>query len=319
MNYMRKGDNMSNIKQSITDLVGNTPLLELKHLEETEGLNAKIIGKLEYLNVAGSVKDRIALNMIRTAEQAGVLKPDSIIVEATSGNTGIGLAAIGTALGYEVVLVMPETMTLERRKFLKGYGAKLELTPGTGGMKAAIARALEMKEENDKVFIPSQFENNANVMVHYETTGPEIYRDTDGAVDVLVSGVGTGGTITGTGSFLREKNPQLHIVAVEPKNSPVLSGGQPGTHKIQGIGAGFVPKILDTEIYDEIIQIEDTQAIAMAKRLGQSEGVLVGISSGAAVVAAVEVAKRPEFAGKNIVVVLPDSGDRYLSTAMFED
>ncbi len=319
MNYMRKGDNMSNIKQSITELVGNTPLLELKHLEETEGLNAKIIGKLEYLNVAGSVKDRIALNMIRTAEQAGVLKPDSIIVEATSGNTGIGLAAIGTALGYEVVLVMPETMTLERRKFLKGYGAKLELTPGTGGMKAAIARALEMKEENDKVFIPSQFENNANVMVHYETTGPEIYRDTDGAVDVLVSGVGTGGTITGTGSFLREKNPQLHIVAVEPKNSPVLSGGQPGTHKIQGIGAGFVPKILDTEIYDEIIQIEDTQAIAMAKRLGQSEGVLVGISSGAAVVAAVEVAKRPEFAGKNIVVVLPDSGDRYLSTAMFED
>lgn len=310
---------MSNIKQSITELVGNTPLLELKHLEETEGLNAKIIGKLEYLNVAGSVKDRIALNMIRTAEQAGVLKPDSIIVEATSGNTGIGLAAIGTALGYEVVLVMPETMTLERRKFLKGYGAKLELTPGTGGMKAAIARALEMKEENDKVFIPSQFENNANVMVHYETTGPEIYRDTDGAVDVLVSGVGTGGTITGAGSFLREKNPQLHIVAVEPKNSPVLSGGQPGTHKIQGIGAGFVPKILDTEIYDEIIQIEDTQAIAMAKRLGQSEGVLVGISSGAAVVAAVEVAKRPEFAGKNIVVVLPDSGDRYLSTAMFED
>ena len=247
------------------------------------------------------------------------MKPDSIIVEATSGNTGIGLAAIGTALGYEVVLVMPETMTLERRKFLKGYGAKLELTPGTGGMKAAIARALEMKEENDKVFIPSQFENNANVMVHYETTGPEIYRDTDGAVDVLVSGVGTGGTITGAGSFLREKNPQLHIVAVEPKNSPVLSGGQPGTHKIQGIGAGFVPKILDTEIYDEIIQIEDTQAIAMAKRLGQSEGVLVGISSGAAVVAAVEVAKRPEFAGKNIVVVLPDSGDRYLSTAMFED
>lgn len=319
MNYMRKGDNMSNIKQSITELVGNTPLLELKHLEETEGLSAKIIGKLEYLNVAGSVKDRIALNMIRTAEQAGVLKPDSIIVEATSGNTGIGLAAIGTALGYEVVLVMPETMTLERRKFLKGYGAKLELTPGTGGMKAAIARALEMKEENDKVFIPSQFENNANVMVHYETTGPEIYRDTDGAVDVLVSGVGTGGTITGAGSFLREKNPQLHIVAVEPKNSPVLSGGQPGTHKIQGIGAGFVPKILDTEIYDEIIQIEDTQAIAMAKRLGQSEGVLVGISSGAAVVAAVEVAKRPEFAGKNIVVVLPDSGDRYLSTAMFED
>lgn len=310
---------MSNIKQSITELVGNTPLLELKHLEETEGLNAKIIGKLEYLNVAGSVKDRIALNMIRTAEQAGVLKPDSIIVEATSGNTGIGLAAIGTALGYEVVLVMPETMTLERRKFLKGYGAKLELTPGTGGMKAAIARALEMKKENDKVFIPSQFENNANVMVHYETTGPEIYRDTDGAVDVLVSGVGTGGTITGAGSFLREKNPQLHIVAVEPKNSPVLSGGQPGTHKIQGIGAGFVPKILDTEIYDEIIQIEDTQAIAMAKRLGQSEGVLVGISSGAAVVAAVEVAKRPEFAGKNIVVVLPDSGDRYLSTAMFED
>lgn len=310
---------MSNIKQSITELVGNTPLLELKHLEETEGLSAKIIGKLEYLNVAGSVKDRIALNMIRTAEQAGVLKPDSIIVEATSGNTGIGLAAIGTALGYEVVLVMPETMTLERRKFLKGYGAKLELTPGTGGMKAAIARALEMKEENDKVFIPSQFENNANVMVHYETTGPEIYRDTDGAVDVLVSGVGTGGTITGAGSFLREKNPQLHIVAVEPKNSPVLSGGQPGTHKIQGIGAGFVPKILDTEIYDEIIQIEDTQAIAMAKRLGQSEGVLVGISSGAAVVAAVEVAKRPEFAGKNIVVVLPDSGDRYLSTAMFED
>lgn len=319
MNYMRKGDNMSNIKQSITELVGNTPLLELKHLEETEGLSAKIIGKLEYLNVAGSVKDRIALNMIRTAEQAGVLKPDSIIVEATSGNTGIGLAAIGTALGYEVVLVMPETMTLERRKFLKGYGAKLELTPGTGGMKAAIARALEMKKENDKVFIPSQFENNANVMVHYETTGPEIYRDTDGAVDVLVSGVGTGGTITGAGSFLREKNPQLHIVAVEPKNSPVLSGGQPGTHKIQGIGAGFVPKILDTEIYDEIIQIEDTQAIAMAKRLGQSEGVLVGISSGAAVVAAVEVAKRPEFAGKNIVVVLPDSGDRYLSTAMFED
>ncbi|NLC42469.1 MAG: cysteine synthase A [Erysipelothrix sp.] len=310
---------MSNIKQSITELVGNTPLLELKHLEETEGLSAKIIGKLEYLNVAGSVKDRIALNMIRTAEQAGVLKPDSIIVEATSGNTGIGLAAIGTALGYEVVLVMPETMTLERRKFLKGYGAKLELTPGTGGMKAAIARALEMKKENDKVFIPSQFENNANVMVHYETTGPEIYRDTDGAVDVLVSGVGTGGTITGAGSFLREKNPQLHIVAVEPKNSPVLSGGQPGTHKIQGIGAGFVPKILDTEIYDEIIQIEDTQAIAMAKRLGQSEGVLVGISSGAAVVAAVEVAKRPEFAGKNIVVVLPDSGDRYLSTAMFED
>ena len=310
---------MSNIKQSITELVGNTPLLELRHLEETEGLSAKLIGKLEYLNVAGSVKDRIALSMIRMAEQAGVLKPDSIIVEATSGNTGIGLAAIGTALGYEVVLVMPETMTLERRKFLKGYGAKLELTPGTGGMKAAIARALEMKKENDKVFIPSQFENNANVMVHYETTGPEIYRDTDGAVDVLVSGVCTGGTITGAGSFLREKNPELHIVAVEPKNSPVLSGGQPGTHKIQGIGAGFVPKILDTEIYDEIIQIEDTQAIEMAKRLGQSEGVLVGISSGAAVVAAVEVAKRPEFAGKNIVVVLPDSGDRYLSTAMFED
>ncbi len=315
----KKGEHMSNIKHSIKELVGNTPLLELKHVQEQEGIRAKIIAKLEYFNVAGSVKDRIALNMIQKAEQAGVLKPGSIIVEATSGNTGIGLASIGTALGYEVVLVMPETMTVERRKLLKGYGAKLELTPGTGGMKAAIARALEMAQEDDRVFIPSQFENNANVEIHYETTGPEIYRDTDGQVDVLVSGIGTGGTITGAGSYLREKNPDLKIIAVEPTNSPVLSGGEPGVHKIAGIGAGFVPKILNTEIYDEIILVEDDAAINMAKNIGRSEGVLVGVSSGAAVVAAVEVAKRPEFAGKNIVVVMPDGGDRYFSTAIFED
>lgn len=309
---------MSNIKHSMTELVGNTPLLQLHNLEKTAKVSANILAKLEYFNAAGSVKDRIALKMLVSAQEQGILKPDSIIVEATSGNTGIGLAAMGRALGYEVVLVMPETMTVERRKFLIGYGAKLELTDGAGGMKAAIARALEMAKEDPRVFIPSQFDNQANVKVHYETTGPEIYNDTEGKVDVLISGIGTGGTITGAGRYLKEKNPNIKIVAVEPTNSPVLSGGEPGPHKIQGIGAGFVPSILDTKIYDEIIKVDDHTAIEMAKTLGRTQGVLVGISSGAAAVAALEVATRPEFKGKNIVVIFPDSGDRYLSTPMFD-
>lgn len=309
---------MSNIKNTAEQLVGNTPLLRLNQLEKELNLEAKLLGKLESFNLTGSVKDRIALNMIKQAEMQGVLKEGSIIVEATSGNTGIGLAAIGTAKGYEVILVMPETMTVERRQLMKAYGAKIELTSGALGMKGAIARSLEMKAENDKVFIPSQFDNLANPAVHYETTGPEIYRDTEGHVDILVAGVGTGGTITGAGRFLKEKNPNVHIVAVEPKNSPVLSGGQPGPHKIQGIGAGFVPSVLDQNIYNEVVTVSDEDAITTARLMGHHEGALIGISSGAALFAAIELAQKPENKGKSIVVILPDGGDRYMSTPLFE-
>lgn len=309
---------MSNIKNTAEQLVGNTPLLRLNQLEKELNLEAKLLGKLESFNLTGSVKDRIALNMIKQAEMQGVLKEGSIIVEATSGNTGIGLAAIGTAKGYEVILVMPETMTVERRQLMKAYGAKIELTSGALGMKGAIARSLEMKAENDKVFIPSQFDNLANPAVHYETTGPEIYRDTEGHVDIFVAGVGTGGTITGAGRFLKEKNPNVHIVAVEPKNSPVLSGGQPGPHKIQGIGAGFVPSVLDQNIYNEVVTVSDEDAITTARLMGHHEGALIGISSGAALFAAIELAQKPENKGKSIVVILPDGGDRYMSTPLFE-
>lgn len=309
---------MSNIKNTAEQLVGNTPLLRLNQLEKELNLEAKLLGKLESFNLTGSVKDRIALNMIKQAEMQGVLKEGSIIVEATSGNTGIGLAAIGTAKGYEVILVMPETMTVERRQLMKAYGAKIELTSGALGMKGAIARSLEMKAENDKVFIPSQFDNLANPAVHYETTGPEIYRDTEGHVDIFIAGVGTGGTITGAGRFLKEKNPNVHIVAVEPKNSPVLSGGQPGPHKIQGIGAGFVPSVLDQNIYNEVVTVSDEDAITTARLMGHHEGALIGISSGAALFAAIELAQKPENKGKSIVVILPDGGDRYMSTPLFE-
>ena len=298
-------------------MIGHTPLLELTHLEEQEQLAAKIYAKLEYFNPAGSVKDRAALYMINDAEERGVLKPGATIIEPTSGNTGIGLAMIATARGYKAIIVMPDTMSQERRLLMKAYGAELVLTDGAKGMKGAIEKAKELAAETPNSFIPSQFDNPANALAHRETTGPEIWEDTDGEVDIFVSGVGTGGTVTGVGEYLKSKNPAVHVVAVEPASSAVLSTGVAGSHKIQGIGAGFVPSVLNTHIYDEIITVENDDAFAMGARIGKSEGVLVGISSGAAVWAAIQLAKRPENAGKKIVVLLPDTGDRYLSTPMF--
>ncbi len=310
---------MSNIYTSADQLVGNTPLLELSHIEAKLGLKAKIIAKLEYFNPAGSVKDRIAKAMIDDAEARGLLKKGSVIIEPTSGNTGIGLASVAAARGYRIIIVMPETMSVERRQLMKAYGAELVLTDGAKGMKGAIAKADELAKEIPGSFIPGQFVNPANPKAHFETTGPEIYKDTDGKVDIFVAGVGTGGTITGVGEYLKSKNPAVKVVAVEPATSPVLSKGISGAHKIQGIGAGFVPAVLDTKVYDEIIPVENEDAFATGKLIGKSEGVLVGISSGAAVWAAIELAKRPENEGKNIVVLLPDTGDRYLSTALFAD
>ena len=310
---------MSNIYTSADQLIGKTPLLELIHIEQNEGLEAKILAKLEYFNPAGSVKDRIAKAMIDDAEAKGVLKPGSVIIEPTSGNTGIGLASVAAARGYRIIIVMPETMSMERRQLMKAYGAELVLTEGALGMKGAIAKAQELAQEIPHSFIPGQFENPANPAVHCATTGPEIWEDTDGQVDIFVAGVGTGGTITGVGEYLKSQNPNVKIVAVEPASSAVLSKGTPGSHKIQGIGAGFVPDVLNTGVYDEIIPVEDEDAFAAGKKIGKSEGVLVGISSGAAVWAAIELAKRPENKGKTIVALLPDTGDRYLSTALFAD
>jgi cysteine synthase A len=310
---------MSNIHTSADQLIGHTPLLELTHIEKIHNLKAKLVAKLEYFNPAGSVKDRIAKAMIDDAEARGILKPGSVIIEPTSGNTGIGLASVAAARGYRIIIVMPETMSVERRQIMKAYGAELVLTEGAKGMKGAIAKADELAQEIPGAFVAGQFVNPANPKAHYETTGPEIWADTDGRVDFFVAGVGTGGTVTGTGKFLKEKNPAVQVVAVEPKSSAVLSTGVAGSHKIQGIGAGFVPDVLDTGIYDEIIAVDNDDAFAVGKEIGQREGMLVGISSGAAVWAAIEVAKRPENAGKTVVVLLPDTGDRYLSTPLFAD
>ena len=310
---------MSKIYTSADQLIGKTPLLELTHIEKEEGLEAKVLGKLEYFNPAGSVKDRIAKAMIDDAEQKGLLKPDSVIIEPTSGNTGIGLASVAAARGYRIIIVMPETMSVERRQLMKAYGAELVLTEGAKGMKGAIAKAEELAREIPDSFVPGQFVNPANPKAHFETTGPEIYQDTDGQVDYFVAGVGTGGTITGVGQYLKAQKPDVKVVAVEPKTSAVLSTGVAGSHKIQGIGAGFVPDVLDTKVYDEIITVDNDDAFRIGKEVGRSEGVLVGISSGAAVWAAIEVAKRPENEGKTIVVLLPDTGDRYLSTPLFAD
>ncbi len=306
------------VHQSILELVGKTPLLELSNYEEKHQLQAKIYAKLEYFNPAGSVKDRIAKAMIEDAERTGKLKPGYVIIEPTSGNTGIGLAAVAVAKGYRIILTMPETMSVERRNLLKAYGAEIELTEGAKGMKGAIAKAQELAEQIEGSFIPGQFDNPVNPKIHYETTGPEIWEDTAGDVDIFVAGVGTGGTVTGVGKYLKEKKASVKVVAVEPATSPVLSKGVAGSHKIQGIGAGFVPKVLDTNVYDEIIPVENEAAFAVGKEIGLTEGFLVGISSGAALVAATELAKRKENAGKKIVVVFPDSGDRYLSTALFQ-
>ena len=310
---------MSKIYTSADQLIGKTPLLELTNIEKKEGLKARILAKLEYFNPAGSVKDRIAKAMIDDAEAKGLLKPGSVIIEPTSGNTGIGLASVAAARGYRIIIVMPETMSVERRQLMKAYGAELVLTEGAKGMKGAIAKADELAKEMPNSFIPGQFVNPANPAAHKATTGPEIWADTDGKVDFFVAGVGTGGTITGTGSYLKEQDPNVKVVAVEPASSPVLSKGTAGAHKIQGIGAGFVPDVLDTKVYDEIIAVENEDAFAAGKLVGQSEGVLVGISAGAAVWAAIELAKRPENEGKTIVVLLPDTGDRYLSTPLFQD
>ena len=310
---------MSKIYTSVDQLIGKTPLLELTHLEQAEGLEAKVLGKLEYLNPAGSVKDRVAKAMIDDAEQRGALKAGSVIIEPTSGNTGIGLAAVAAAKGYRIIIVMPETMSVERRQLMKAYGAELVLSEGAKGMKGAIAKADELAKEIPNSFIPGQFVNPANPKAHIATTGPEIWDDTDGKVDIFVAGVGTGGTVTGVGQYLKSKNPGVKVVAVEPASSPVLSKGTAGAHKIQGIGAGFVPDVLDTKVYDEIIAVENEDAFAVGRFIGHKEGVLVGISSGAAVWAAIQLAKRPENAGKNIVVLLPDTGDRYLSTPLFAE
>ena len=310
---------MSRIYTSADQLIGHTPLLELTHLEKKYGLKARLLGKLEYLNPAGSVKDRIARAMIDDAEAKGLLKPGSVIIEPTSGNTGIGLASVAAARGYRVIIVMPETMSVERRQLMKAYGAELVLTEGSKGMSGAIAKAEELAREIPGGFVPGQFVNATNPKAHFETTGPEIYEDTDGKVDYFVAGVGTGGTITGVGQYLKSRNPEVKVVAVEPKSSAVLSTGVAGAHKIQGIGAGFVPQVLDTKVYDEIIPVENDDAFALGKEMGRSEGVLVGISSGAALWAAIEIAKRPGSEGKTIVVLLPDTGDRYLSTPLFAD
>jgi cysteine synthase A len=310
---------MAKIYQSFTELVGNTPILELKNLEKKYDLKATILAKLEYFNPAGSVKDRIAKAMIEDAEASGKLVPGSVIVEPTSGNTGIGLAAVAASKGYRVILTMPETMSVERRNLLKAYGAELVLTEGAKGMKGAIAKADEIAASTPNSFIPGQFVNAANPAAHRATTGPEIYEDTDGKVDIFVAGIGTGGTITGVGEYLKSKNPNVKVVAVEPAGSPVLSKGVAGSHKIQGIGAGFVPDVLNTDVYDEIIAVENEDAFALGKAIGHNEGILVGISAGAAVWAAIQLAQRPENEGKTIVALLPDTGDRYLSTPMFQD
>lgn len=305
--------------KSADELIGNTPLLELSHLEKKFNLKAKIFAKLEYFNVTGSIKDRVAKSMIIEAEKSGILKPNSVIIEPTSGNTGIGLASVGTSRGYKVIIVMPETMSKERRQLIKAYGAELVLTDGSKGMNGAIEKAEELAKEIPNSFIAGQFTNPANPSIHRDTTGPEIWKDTEGKIDILVAGVGTGGTITGIGEFLKSKNPKIKIVAVEPASSPVLSKGIAGSHKIQGIGAGFIPKVLNTKIYDEIIPINDEDAFETGRLLGQTEGILIGISSGAALSAALKLANQDENAGKNIVVILPDTGDRYLSTALFSE
>ncbi len=310
---------MSKIYQTADQLIGKTPLLELTHIEKELGLEAKLVAKLEYFNPAGSVKDRIAKAMIEDAESKGLIKPGSVLIEPTSGNTGIGLASVAAAKGYRLIITMPETMSVERRQLMKAYGAELVLTDGTKGMKGAIAKAEELAKETPDSFIPGQFVNPANPAVHRATTGPEIWEDTDGEVDFLVAGVGTGGTVTGTGEYLKSQKPEVKVVAVEPETSPVLSKGTAGAHKIQGIGAGFVPDVLNTDVYDEIIPVSNENAFATGKLIGRSEGVLVGISSGAATWAAIELAKRPENKGKTIVVILPDTGDRYLSTPLFAD
>ncbi|EIK82628.1 cysteine synthase A [Gardnerella sp. KA00603] len=310
---------MSNIYKSVQELVGHTPLLELTHIEKEYNLAAKILVKLEYFNPAGSVKDRIAKQMIEEAENAGTLKPGSVIVEPTSGNTGIGLSMIAQTKGYKSIIVMPESMSIERRKLMKAYGSELVLTPAKDGMKGAIAKAKEIVENTPNAWTPGQFTNQANVHAHYKTTGPEIWQDTDGNVDILIAGVGTGGTITGTGTYLKEQNPHLEVIAVEPADSPVLAGGKPGAHKIQGIGAGFVPDVLNQNIYDRIVHVTNEDAIENGKLISKKEGVLVGISSGAAVWTAIQEAKREENAGKTIVAILPDSGDRYLSTPLFAE
>ncbi|MFU0536569.1 cysteine synthase A [Gardnerella sp. DNF01162] len=310
---------MSNIYKSVQELVGHTPLMELTHIEKEYNLAAKILVKLEYFNPAGSVKDRIAKQMIEEAEDAGTIKPGSVIVEPTSGNTGIGLSMIAQTKGYKSIIVMPESMSIERRKLMKAYGAELVLTPAKDGMKGAIAKAKEIVENTPNAWTPGQFTNQANVHAHYKTTGPEIWQDTDGNVDILIAGVGTGGTITGTGTYLKEQNPHLEVIAVEPADSPVLAGGKPGAHKIQGIGAGFVPDVLNQNIYNRIVHVTNEDAIESGKLISKKEGVLVGISSGAAIWTAIQEAKREENRGKTIVAILPDSGDRYLSTALFED
>ena len=310
---------MSHIYTSADQLIGRTPLLELTHIEKKFGLNARVLAKLEYFNPGGSVKDRVALAMIDDAEAKGALKPGSVIIEPTSGNTGIGLASVAAARGYRIIIVMPETMSVERRQLMKAYGAELVLTEGAKGMKGAIAKAEELAKEIPGSFVPGQFVNPANPKAHFETTGPEIWADTDGQVDYFVAGVGTGGTVTGVGRYLKSQNAAVKVVAVEPKSSAVLSTGVAGAHKIQGIGAGFVPEVLDTAVYDEIIAVADEDAFRLGRELGRSEGVLVGISSGAALWAAIELAKRPENAGKTIVALLPDTGDRYLSTPLFAD
>ena len=310
---------MAKIYTSADQLIGKTPLLELTHIEKEEGLKATLLAKLEYLNPAGSVKDRIAKAMIDDAEKSGKLKPGATIIEPTSGNTGIGLAAVAAARGYRIIIVMPETMSVERRQLMRAYGAELVLTEGAQGMKGAIAKSEELAKEIEGSFLPGQFVNPANPKAHRETTGPEIYEDTDGKVDIFVAGVGTGGTLTGVGEYLKSKNPKVKIVAVEPADSPVLSKGKAGSHKIQGIGAGFVPDVLNTKIYDEVIAVSNDDAFAVGKKIGKAEGVLVGISSGAAAWAAIQLAKRPENAGKTIVALLPDTGDRYLSTPLFAE
>lgn len=310
---------MANIYKGFTEIIGKTPLVEVTNIERAHALKAKVLVKLEYRNPAGSVKDRAALYMIRDAEQKGILKEGSVIIEPTSGNTGIGLAAIAAARGYRAILTMPETMSVERRNILKAYGAEIVLTEGAKGMKGAIEKAEELAKETKGAFIPGQFDNPANAQAHYETTGPELWEDTDGRLDIFVAGVGTGGTITGTGRYLKEKNPDIKLIAVEPADSPVLSEGRAGAHKIQGIGAGFVPKVLDTEIYDGIIAVESADAFAASKELTRREGILTGISSGAALWAALRLAKRPENKGKTIVALLPDSGDRYYSTPLFTE